>query len=127
MLISINENDDRPVYLQIAVRIKEQIMRGELKPGDYLPSVRDLAESLGINMHTVRHAYNVLREQKIVVMRLGQGTKVARLPGVRAGSREINESIGRRLDELITEACLLGMRPEDFRSLVEDKLKQKGK
>lgn len=127
MLLSINENDTRPVYLQIAVQVKQQIMRGELKPGDELPSVRDLAESLGINMHTVRHAYNVLREQKIVVMRLGQGTKVAKLRNAPAGSHEIAEGIGRRLDELITEAYLLGLRAEDFRRLVEDKLKQKGK
>ena len=127
MLFSINEHDARPVYLQIAVQVKEQITRGELKPGDELPSVRDLAESLGINMHTVRHAYNVLREQKIVAMRLGQGTRVAKLRSTPAGSREIAGSIGKRLEELISEAYLMGLRPDDFRKLVEDKLSNKGK
>ena len=56
MLIYIDEDDSRPIYLQIMFQIKEQIRDGELKPGDELPSVRELADSLGINLHTVHHA-----------------------------------------------------------------------
>jgi len=77
MLLSINDQDPRPVYVQIVNQIKEQIQRGILKPGDELPSVRELSESLGINLHTVRRAYVVLRDQKLLVFRLGQQAKVA--------------------------------------------------
>ena len=52
MLLSINEKDSRPIYLQIIGQIKEQVSNGTLKSGDELPSVRELANSLGINMHT---------------------------------------------------------------------------
>ena len=48
MLISIDEQDNRPIYLQIIIQVKEQIQNGELRPGDELPSVRELAESLGL-------------------------------------------------------------------------------
>jgi GntR family transcriptional regulator len=48
MILSIDENDNRPIYQQITGQIKEQVSRGILQPGTELPSVRDLAESLGI-------------------------------------------------------------------------------
>ena len=118
MLLSINEQDPRPVYVQLVNQIKEQIQRGSLKPGDELPSVRELASSLGINMHTVRRAYGVLRDQKILVFRLGKQAKVARLRNEPASNEEVARIIGDRLQELITEAFLLGLSPDDFLNLV---------
>jgi GntR family transcriptional regulator len=130
MLLSINEQDTRPVYVQIILQIKEQIQRGLLKPGDEVPSVRELSASLGINMHTVRRAYGVLRDQKILVFRLGQQAKVAKLRSQPAESAEVTRVLGERLQELITEAFLLGLSPTDFRNLVDvqfDKLKEQSK
>ncbi|MGA3094651.1 MAG: GntR family transcriptional regulator [Dehalococcoidales bacterium] len=118
MLVSVNDQDFRPVYVQIVNQIKEQIHRGSLKPGDELPSVRELAAGLGINMHTVRRAYIVLRDQKILAFRLGQQARVAKLRSQPASSEEVTSVIGQRLQELITEAFLLGLSPEDFRNLV---------
>jgi GntR family transcriptional regulator len=129
MLLSINEQDPRPVYVQIVIQIKEQILKGSLKPGDELPSVRELAASLGINMHTVRRAYLLLRDQKLLVFRLGQQAKVARLRDQPASSGEVR-IIGERLQELITEAFLLGLSPDGFRNLVNaqmEKLKEQPK
>jgi GntR family transcriptional regulator len=118
MLLSINEQDPRPVYVQIVNQIKDQIQRGSLKAGDELPSVRELAASLGINMHTVRRAYLVLRDQKLLVFRLGQQAKVARLRDQPASSEEVTLALGERLQELITEAFLLGLSANDFHNLV---------
>jgi GntR family transcriptional regulator len=126
MLLTINDQDPRPVYLQIANQVKEQIIRGDLKQGDELPSVRDLAESLGINMHTVRHAYGVLRDQKIVVIRLGQQARVAKLRNTPPSVEEASRVIGERLKELITEAYLMGMSTEDFRQMVDEHIKKQG-
>jgi DNA-binding transcriptional regulator YhcF (GntR family) len=127
MLVSINDQDPRPVYVQIVNQIKEQIQRGSLKSGDELPSVRELAASLGINLHTVRRAYGVLRDQKLLVFRLGQQARVAKLRSQPANSEEVTAALGERLQELITEAFLLGLSPDDFRNLVNaqiDKLKE---
>ena len=130
MLLSINEQDPRPVYVQIVSQIKDQIQRGSLKPGDELPSVRELSASLGINMHTVRRAYVVLREQKLLVFRLGQQAIVAKLRTQPASSEEVAAALGERLQELITEAFLLGLSPDDFRHLVNaqiDRLKEQAR
>jgi len=122
MLLSINDQDPRPVYAQIVNQVKEQIHLGNLKPGDELPSVRELSASLGINLHTVRHAYNVLRDQRILTFRLGQQARVARLRSQPAGREEIASVLEGRLQELITEAFLLGLAPEDFRNLVTNQI-----
>jgi GntR family transcriptional regulator len=130
MLLSINEQDPRPVYVQIVSQIKDQIQRGSLKAGDELPSVRELAASLGINMHTVRRAYVLLRDQKLLVFRLGQQAKVAALRSQPASTLEVTRVLGERLQELITEAFLMGLSSDDFHKLVDaqmDKLKEEPK
>src|SRR4030042_943995 len=117
MLLSIDERDTRPLYLQIINQIKEQMRKGVLKPGDELPSVREMADSLGINMHTVRSAYLKLRDQEIINLRLGRRATIARLqqprntPGVQA-------DIEARFEELITDALLMGLSPEEIKKIV---------
>lgn len=69
MVIRIDQSDEAPIYLQIRDQIIEGIARGELSPGDSLPSVRQLAADLGINLHTVNKAYAVLRDEGYVAMR----------------------------------------------------------
>lgn len=122
MLLTINPNDPRPIYLQIAAEIKALIHRGELTPGEELPSVRELADSLGINLHTVRHAYERLRDQGVIYLRLGQRARVAP-PRERPSDRDAAETVlTARLSELITEAYHLGVSPAEFRALVEELL-----
>lgn len=126
MLLTINEQDVRPVYLQLANQVKEQILSGELKPGDELPSVRELADSLNINMHTVRHAYQVLREQGLVIMRLGQQARIARLRSNPPSREEVIAVIGTRIKELIMEAYLMGLPPDELRSLIDEQINNAG-
>ena len=121
MWISINEQDIQPLYLQITAQVKEQVRKGMLKPGDELPSVRELADSLGINMHTVRSAYLRLREQGIINLRLGRRAVVARVDKP-AHTIEMEAEIQARLKELITDALLMGFSSDDFRDLVDRQL-----
>lgn len=122
LLISIDPGDPRPIYIQITTQVKEQIRRGDLKPGEGLPSVRELAENLGVNLHTVHHAYQQLREQGVINMRLGRGATVSQLRDIPAAREEIDSVIARRLGELITEAFHLGLSKDEFRLLVEELL-----
>ncbi|MCX6013208.1 MAG: GntR family transcriptional regulator, partial [Chloroflexi bacterium] len=87
----------------------EQIRNGQLKPGDELPSVRELAQSLNINLHTVRHAYQKLREQNIVTIRFGQRAKIKRQPEQQPDENQIKSVLIYPLRELITEAYLMGL------------------
>ena len=60
MVITVDKLSDAPLYLQLRDAVIAGIASGELRPGDALPSVRSLAEDLGINLHTVNKAYATL-------------------------------------------------------------------
>jgi GntR family transcriptional regulator len=118
VLISLRDDDPRPIYAQIVAEVKEQIRTGALSPGDELPSVRELADGLGINLHTVHKAYQVLREQGIIHLRLGRRARVAPVRSVPARREEV-DGLAARVDELITEAFHLGLSKMQFRAMVE--------
>lgn len=123
MLLHVDERDPRPIYSQLAAQVKEQIRRGLIRPGDELPSVRDLASALGINLHTAHRAYQVLRGEGVIVLRLGRRPRVAALREEPAGREEIQRRLTGRLNELITEAFHLGLSARDFKSLVDEMLR----
>ena len=122
MLVSIDERDSRPIYAQLVAQIKEQIRSGDLRPGDELPSVRELGDSLGVNLHTVHRAYQKLRDQRIIYLRLGQRARVARLRETPASRDELESVLVPRLNELVTEAFHLGVSQADFRKLIDELL-----
>lgn len=123
MLLSINQNDTKPIYLQIVQQIKDQINKGILKPDDELPSVRELSGALGINLHTVHKAYRLLTDQGIIHLRLGQRARIAELKTEMADNSEELDALEAELKNLITESSFLGMSKKDFREMVERLLK----
>lgn len=73
--------DRSSIAFQILERIKTALIRGELMPGDYLPSETELTQSLGIGKSSVREAIKMLQAIGIVEVRRGQGTIIRREPG----------------------------------------------
>ena len=67
MFIEINQASAEPIYTQLMKEIKKAIVKGEIQRGEWLPSVRSLAGDLGVNMHTVNKAYNLLVDEGILV------------------------------------------------------------
>jgi len=86
MLVTLDNRDLRPLYLQIMDEIRRAIVVGKLKPEDPLPSVRDLASELAINPRTVSQAYQELEREEVVYVKRGQGTFVS--PTMKKNSRE---------------------------------------
>jgi GntR family transcriptional regulator len=121
MWLSINEKDSRPIYLQIISQIREQVGNGTLKPGTELPSVRELAQSLGINLHTVRSAYLKLRDQGIIVLRLGRKARIAHLPAP-LNRRDAEAQLSQKIKELVTEAQLTGFSRERLHRLIDQQM-----
>lgn len=76
LLIDLDPESGEPLAEQIRRQITWRIAAGQLKPGDYLPTVRDLARQLSINLHTVRSAYQRLQGDGLVTTRQGSGTRV---------------------------------------------------
>ncbi|AQS54847.1 MAG: GntR family transcriptional regulator [Novibacillus thermophilus] len=66
----------QPIYTQLADLLKKQIVRGQLRPGDKLPSVRELAIRYTVNPNTVQRTYRELEQEGVVEVRRGQGTFV---------------------------------------------------
>jgi DNA-binding transcriptional regulator YhcF (GntR family) len=66
----------KPIYMQIADKIIQQMVRHELKPGDKIPSVREMAIQTGVNPNTIQRTYAELERMAIVETKRGQGTFV---------------------------------------------------
>lgn len=77
MEIVVNNKTSRPLYEQIITQIKAQIMNGELKAGDPLPSIRSLAKSLQISILTVQKAYDLLQTDGFIETTAGKGCYVS--------------------------------------------------
>ena len=69
-----------PIYLQIAHQVEQLVAKGELKLGDQLPTVRELATELRINFNTVGRAYRVLDETRLISTQRGRGTYIWEKP-----------------------------------------------
>lgn len=74
MIISLDPQDTRPIYVQIVDEVRRALVLGTLAADDPLPSVRDLAVTLRVNPNTVSQAYRDLERQGMVYVRRGQGT-----------------------------------------------------
>jgi GntR family transcriptional regulator len=79
-LFDINATDAAPIWRQIEEGMRRMIALGALKPGDTVPSVRDLAQQLRVNPNTVARAYQRLTEHGVFAVRRGEGTFVADEP-----------------------------------------------
>ena len=77
LLIEVDFNSDEALYIQLRDQIIVGIATNRLKEGDPLPSVRQLAESVGINMHTVNKAYTVLKQEGFVKVDRRRGAVIA--------------------------------------------------
>ncbi|MBQ3583766.1 MAG: GntR family transcriptional regulator [Lachnospiraceae bacterium] len=77
MIVSIDFNSDEAIYMQLRNQIIFGIAADEIREGDSLPSVRQLAEDIGINMHTVNKAYAVLREEGFLKLDRRYGAVIA--------------------------------------------------
>ena len=77
MVIEIDFNSDEAIYVQLMNQIIMGIATSRLQEGDALPSVRQLADTIGINMHTVNKAYSLLRQEGFVTIDRRRGAIIA--------------------------------------------------
>ncbi len=113
MLLSIDEASDRPIYAQIADAVRRAVARGELCAGDRLPPASEVAIGLGVNKHTVLHAYQQLRDERLIDLRRGRGAVVTRLADEIALLHEDATRIAKR-------ASSLGLSAQTLAALFSD-------
>lgn len=113
MVITVDKLSDVPLYLQLRDSVIAGIAAGELRPGDALPSVRSLAEDLGINLHTVNKAYATLRDEGYVILLGRRGAYVADAPSDPAAGMD-EAALEAALAKLATEFKASGGTHETF-------------
>ena len=123
MNLRINPKDGKPVYRQIMDQIRLMIASGRLKPGEELPTVRGLAQTLIINPNTVARAYRELEQVGVLYTRQGSGTFVA-THGTPLSRETCDRLIGERIDALLGEAQQLGYSLKDITDLVKERYKE---
>lgn len=111
MVIILNDDSDVPVYLQIRNQIIIGISDGRLAPGEKLPTVRALAEEIGINSMTVNKAYQLLKQEGYILTDKRNGARVRESFEKRGG---LSPETGAQLQRIISEAKISGMSKEDF-------------
>ncbi|MDR4937807.1 GntR family transcriptional regulator [Rossellomorea marisflavi] len=115
MLIQIEPHSPIPIYAQVRNGIVEGIVRGELKPGDVLPSVRSFAADLGVNMHTVNKSYHEL-EDKGFIQIVPKSGAVILAPD--EPTKERIDMIASSIRPLLAEALAVGMTEEQLQDMI---------
>lgn len=117
MFIHIEPQSDIPIYTQVKNGIMEGIVRGELVPGDILPSVRSLAGDLGVNMHTVNKSYHELESKGMIRIVPKSGAVICSPPEGEIPPSRL-EQISEELRPIVVEALVIGMREKEIQELV---------
>lgn len=113
MLIRVDPGSTEPLFAQIAAQVRAAIATQRVGVGERLPAARELAEALGVNMHTVLRAYGDLRDEGLVEMRRRRGVVVCD-----GGDRRARLLALAR--DLVAEAARQGVTKAELRTLLEE-------
>src|ERR1043165_1912671 len=119
MYIVVDENDRRPIYKQVGDEIKGLIARGELREGNALPPVRQVAADLGVNLNTIATAYRELQREGLINVRHGGGALVAS----RTTQEKSDNELRKPLRAALTQLVLAGLPRAEIMAIVGDELR----
>ncbi|HLD94876.1 MAG TPA: GntR family transcriptional regulator [Anaerolineales bacterium] len=113
MKFKVDLTSHHPVYLQIIEQVKQAVATKELKVGDQLPTVRQLAADLRVNFNTVARAYRLLDEESIISTQHGRGTYILGPGSARESKRLKTQQLTLLVEHLVEEAERLGFSLEE--------------
>jgi DNA-binding transcriptional regulator YhcF (GntR family) len=116
MYIEIDFSSDEALYLQLRNQIILGIATSRFQEGDALPSVRQLADSIGINMHTVNKAYTVLKQEGYIKIDRRKGAVIA----VDIDKIQAMEDLKRDLQVLLAKSRCRGISREEVHALIDE-------
>jgi len=122
MIIEIDFNSDEAIYLQLKNQIIFGIATSHFREGDSLPSVRQLAETVGINMHTVNKAYTVLKQEGYVKVDRRKGAVIA----VDTDKLKMMEELKKELQVMIARGSCKNITKDEFHALINEIYKEYG-
>lgn len=116
MFIEIDFNSDEAIYIQLCNQIIMGIATEQLKVGDPLPSVRQLADTIGINMHTVNKAYSVLRQDGFLTIDRRRGAMIS----IDGDKMRALEEMKRDLVVVLARGCCKNISKEEVYALIDE-------
>ena len=116
MMIEIDFNSDEAIYLQLRNQIILGIATAQFHEGDSLPSVRQLADTIGINMHTVNKAYTVLKQEGFVKVDRRRGAVIA----IDIDKIRTMNEIQKELQVIIAKGSCKNISREEFHMLIDE-------
>lgn len=118
-MLQINSKNSKPIYEQIVDEIKESILKGLLKPGDKLHSVRELSTMITANPNTIAKAYKELERSKTIEVIRGKGTFVAKNYIPSPTDNELEE-LKELMKKIVIEAHYMGLDKNYLSNLLND-------
>jgi len=120
--IQLDFRSSAPIYTQIVEQVKQQVVGGELKPGDQLPTVRALALELRVNFNTVARAYRLLDEAGIISTQQGRGTYILDVPPPERTDKLRQQALTALTRDYLNEAQRLGCTPDEIHRALKEQL-----
>jgi GntR family transcriptional regulator len=122
MDIKIDFRSDQPIYIQIVEQVRRKVANGELKQGDQLPTVRQLATDLRVNFNTVARAYRLLDEARVISTQQGRGTYIWEQPSEETLERLRSQELEALTRRYLKETLRLGFTPEEVSQTISERL-----
>lgn len=119
ILLDLSPGDDRPIYGQIADRVRFAVAAGVLRPGELVPSVRELSKQLVVNPNTVARAYRDLQSGGVLEPVRGTGLQVSE-GAVEACRQSRREYVRGRLRSALAEARRSEMDPAEIETILRE-------
>ena len=116
MIIEVDSNSDEAIYVQLCNQIILGIATSVIREGDSLPSVRQLADTIGVNMHTVNKAYSVLKREGYISLDKRRGAVIA----IDADKLEQLEEMRRELRIVLARGCCKNISRREVHDLVDE-------
>ncbi len=118
-MIELDYRSKKPIYEQIIEQIKLLVIKGYLSPGDSIPSVRKMAQTLDITPSTVAKAYQELERQKVIETIRAKGTYITTMPSMEPNTEEL-EKIRKRIQSELIELKRTGYSEEAVIDLIKE-------
>ena len=119
MFIVLSPSNPDPMYKQVTDQIKNAIASGDLKPGDKLPSIRELSDGLKISAITIKRAYLDLEKEGFILTRAGLGSFVAEIDKEKLRQEKLAE-FKAALKQILATGAKFGVNADDVARLVRE-------
>ena len=123
MKLNIDSESSVPIYIQIEDSIHSLIAAGQIQPGEQLPTIRELAADIRVNLNTVARAYFELDKEGVITTQRGKGTFVSGVPDQKQIEKKRQKLLISIIDAALKEATSLGYTEDEIKKTFQKEMK----